>query len=231
MTSASGFRNTPPSDAMALAPSPLPALLLGIAAGALLGARRDRSPRVRAALTVGGLALFGAAAHRPVLQALVRAGTRRRSASVRLSLVIPHPVEAVFAFVRDFENFPRVIGALREVRDYGDGRSHWCASTPTGGTLEWDTVTTKYVPNRVIAWQSVPGAPVEMTGSARFVPEGAETCVTFLLEYRVLEGGIADALAALATPRRDEELERDIRGLSSYLDVVRSSPDAPPLES
>jgi uncharacterized membrane protein len=200
---------------------PLPVLLLGIAGGALVGARRELSPRARAAATVSGLALIGAAMHRPLGEAVRRAGTRRRAASVHTTLVVDHPVEAVFDFIRDFENFPRFIGALREVRDYADGRCHWCASTPSGGTVEWDTVTTKYVPNRVIAWRSVGAAPLTMSGLVRLRPEGASTRVTLTMDYRVLDGGLVDAIAALATPSRTAELEREIQSLSTCMDLAQ----------
>lgn len=211
--------------------APLPSVALAVIGGMLVG-RSHRFPRNgRAAATIGGLALIGAAARGPLLDAVRKGGTQRRAASLRLSLVVQQPVEVVFAFVRDFENFPCIIGALRQVRDYGDGRSHWCASTPAGGSLEWDTVTTKYVPHRVIAWQSVAGSPVIMSGMVRLTPEEAHTCLRLELDYQVRSGGLADALVALTTPRRDSELERDIRRLSTYLRTVRNSPTQAPLRS
>jgi uncharacterized membrane protein len=210
---------------------PLSAFVLAVLGGALV-ARRDRYERhARVAATISGLALIGAAARGPLLDTVRRIGTERRSAQLRISIVVAQPVEVVFAFVRDFENFPCIIGALRQVRDYGDGRSHWCASTPSGGTLEWDTVTTKYVPNRVIAWQSVPASPVTMHGLVRFLPEDDHTCVRLELDYRVCTGGLADALVALTTPTRGAELERDIRRLSTYLHTVRGSPTQSSLRS
>jgi uncharacterized membrane protein len=212
------------------APAPLPALLLGLAGGALFGARRGMPRRTRAAATIGGLALIGAAVRRPLAEAVRLAGTRRRAGTMAISFVVPHPVEIVFAFCRDFENFPLIIGALREVRDYGDGRSHWCASTPTGGTIEWDTVTTKYVPNRVVAWRSADGSPIETSARLRFIPEGRDTCVKLDATYRVLDGSLADAIAALATPQRTRELEADVRRLGPYLDTVLANPTGHPLE-
>jgi uncharacterized membrane protein len=199
---------------------PLAALLLGIAGGALLGLRRTAAARARTAATFGGLALIGAAAHRPLVEGVRRAGTRRRDAKLSLSFVVAHPVQLVFAFCRNFENFPCVIGALRQVRDFGDGRSHWCASTPSGGTVEWDAITTKYLPNSVIAWQSTGASPVEMTAVLRFAAEGESTCVRASVSYRVVDGTLADALAALATRRGEQALREDIRRLASYLDVA-----------
>jgi uncharacterized membrane protein len=203
--------------------APAPSLLLGLVAGALFGARRGLPKRVRAAATVGGLALIGAAARQPLADALLRAGARRRGGEVAFSFVVPHPVEVVFDFLRNFENYPQFIGALREVHDYGDGRSHWSASTSSGHTVEWDTVTTKYVPNAVIAWQSVPASPVRMSAAVRIVPEGKNTCVKISGAYSVVGGDMADAIVALATPRRVREVERDVRHLNTYLDTVVAS--------
>jgi uncharacterized membrane protein len=192
-------------------------ILLGLAGGALLVARRRFPQHARSAATVAGLALLGAATRRPLGDAVRLAGARRRSAEVRLSFVIAQPVERVFGFCRDFENFPRFIGALRAVRDYGDGRSHWCASTPSGKTVEWDTVVTKYLPNSVIGWQSVGRSPVRTTGLIRVKPEGGGTCMQVVLSYRVSDSRFADSVAALATPSRSEQLERDIRRMAQYL--------------
>lgn len=212
-------------------PVPISSLFLAVAGGMLVARPKDLSPRARAAATFGALALIGVAARVPLLDAVRRAGTHRRAADVRMSIVVSHPVEVVFRFVRDFENFPCIVGVLRQVRDHGDGRAHWCASTPSGGTVEWDTETTKYVPNRVLAWRSVAGSPVRMDGQFRLIPEGAGTCLELSIAYEVLDGGLADALVALSTTSRQDEIERDIARLSTYLDTVRSSPTQAPLRA
>jgi len=202
---------------------PLPSLLLGMAGGALVGSRPRRST-VGAIAAVTGLVLVGLAARQPVSAALQRAGTRRRSVRLRMSFVVPHPVSEVFRFCSDFENFPRFIRALRTVEDFGDGRSHWVSSTPSGGTLEWDAQTTKYVTNRVIAWQNTPRSRVRMDGTIRFVPENpGETCLKVALDYSVPTDSIADAVAALATRKLSRDLESDIRRLGEKLEDLRAS--------
>lgn len=194
-------------------------LLAAVGGGAVLGARPG-STRARPVAMLAGLALVGIAAHRPLADALRRVGTKRRSADLRFSFTIDRPVEQVFGFCADFENFPRFIESLREVRDNGDGRSHWCASTPSGGTIEWDAVTTKFVTNSVIGWRNVPGAPVETTGLLRFSPEAGRTCVRVAINYAVPNGSFADAIAALAAPRRAGRIEQDIRSLEECLKRV-----------
>ncbi|HEX7979693.1 MAG TPA: SRPBCC family protein [Gemmatimonadaceae bacterium] len=206
--------------------APLPSLILGAAGGALVGGRPRRST-AGALAAIAGLALVGFAARRPMAQALRRAGTRRRSVRLRLSFVVPHPVGEVFKFCSDFENFPKFVRALRAVEDFGDGRSHWVGSTPSGGTLEWDALTTKFVTNRVIAWENTPRSPVRMNGTIRFVPERTgETCLKVALDYSAPTDRIADAVAALATRTLNHELETDIRRLGETLDDLRASAPA-----
>lgn len=197
-------------------------LLLGLAGGALVASRNRLAGVARGVATVGGLALVGFAAYGPAAELVRRVGTRRRAARVRMSFVVEQPVERVFGFCRDFENYPRFIGSLRSVRDFGDGRSRWCASTPGGDTVEWSAVTTKYVPNRVIAWETVPGSDVHATGMLRFHPEGeGHTCLEVTLTYEIVAGGaMRDALAALVTPRRRTQLVTDIRRMAHYLDTA-----------
>ena len=219
--------SSPGMHSLPIPTPPIPSLLLGAAGGALLGGR-PRRPRASALVTLAGLALVGVAASRAVGDALRRAGTRRRSAHLRLSLVVPQPVPVVFRFCSNFENFPTFIRALREVHDFGDGRSHWCARSSSRGSLEWDAVTTKFVTNRVVAWQSTPSSAVRLSCTLRLVPErGGATCVRVAIDYSLPTDGIRDAVASLATRRRTRELEADVRRLGEQLGPLGPSAELP----
>jgi uncharacterized membrane protein len=198
----------------------LPLLLAAAGGGLILGARPRGGSAGRPFLTLAGIALVGIASHRSLSKGLKRLGTRVLSADREFSFVVDRPVEQVFAFCADFENFPKFIGALRDVRDTGDGRSHWCASTPSGGTIEWSATTTKFVTNSVIGWRSVPGSRVEATGLMRFSPEGETTCVKVALSYRVIDGSIGDALRQLVSPYRAKELEAEFRSIDGQLQLA-----------
>jgi len=174
---------------------------------------------------LGGIALVGVAASGPMGEALRRVGTRRRTVNLRLSIVVPHPLTTVFRFFSDFENYPRLVRALRSVEDFGDGRAHWVASGMGGRILEWDSVTTKYVTNRVIAWQSTPSSFVCASCTVRLVPErGGGTCVKLAIDYSVPTDRIKDAVAALASRRRTREIEADLRSLGRRLDEMSEVP-------
>lgn len=199
---------------------PLPTLLLGAAGGALVGSR-PRRRATGAIATLAGLALVGVAASGPVSDALRRAGARRRTMHLRFSFAVPQPASTVFRFCSDFENFAGLVHALREVRDFGDGRSHWVASGSGGRTLEWDAVTTKFVPYRVIAWQSTVDSAVRTSCTIRFAAErDGGTCVRVALDYASPTDRVKDAVAALASRRRTRQIESDIRRLGERIDAV-----------
>jgi uncharacterized membrane protein len=208
-----------------------PALLLGAAGGALVGGRKRHSA-AGAVAALAGIALVGIASRQPLASALRRAATRRRTAHVRLSFVVPQPVSVVFHFCANFENYPRFVRALLEVEDFGDGRSHWVALTPSNDVLEWDALTTKYLTNRVIAWRSTPNAPLETSAILRFVPErDGGTCVKVAIDYCIPTERVREAVVALASRRRVRELESDIRRLGEKIDEDpddASYDDAPP---
>lgn len=212
-----------PVPRIALPREPAASVLLGVAGGALIASREHLPRGTRNVAALAGLALIGAAAFHPLAALVRQAGMRRRSMEVRGSFVVRQPVERVFAFCRDFENFPRFIGALRSVHDYGDGRSRWSASTPAGRVIEWSAVTTKYVPNRVIAWESTSDAPVHASGLLRFRPEDGRTCLEATLIFELVAlPGLSDSLAALVAPPREQQLRTDLRRMIDYLE---SAPD------
>jgi uncharacterized membrane protein len=127
-----------------------------------------------------------------------RTGAARRTVDMRMTVVVDKPIHEVFAFSRDFENFPQIVDVLLSVEDFQDGRSHWAVRSPSGDAIEWDATITKYVPNSVIAWQSVPDSAVDAKGTMRFYPLSAnETRVDITLTYRPLRTGLGDAVRAL----------------------------------
>jgi len=191
-----------------------------------VGGRPNRRA-VGALATLAGLALVGVAASGPVSDALRRAGTRRRSMHLRFSFVVPQPTSSVFRFCSDFENVPGLVHAVREVRDFGDGRSHWVAAGSGGRTVEWDAVTTKFVPYRVIAWQSTSDSAIRTSCMIRFGPErSGGTCVRVAIDYTSPTDRIKDAVAALSSRRRTRQIEADIRRLGERIDAVPAMPVA-----
>ena len=186
--------------------------------------------RRRGALgTLVGLAGAGIVAHAlaPVVGSVLRnAGLARQTVSLHTTVLVDRPVREMFALCSNFENFPRVVGALRGVTDFDDGRSRWAIAKASGELLEWDVLVTKYVPGQVIAWESVPNAPVESTGVVRFAPDGPDrTRLDVTLRYRPAYTSLADALRAIVAPGRGSAVRAAMAQASDQLQHLTPPPN------
>ena len=202
----------------------LDALAVAALGGILVGMSR-RNSRAGTLTRIAGLAMIGVAA-RPFISAAVRrAGARRRSVAVATSIEIGRPVAEVFAFFKDFENFPRVIGSVRSVLDYQDGRSHWELYTPSGAVVAWDAVVTKYVPNSVIAWESVVRSLVDSSGIVRFTAlSPSRTRVDLTITHRPIQTTLKDAVRTLLAPQTGHMIDRHLDRIRFYLESLPVAP-------
>jgi uncharacterized membrane protein len=199
--------------------------LAAVAAGAALVSWRARDERATGVLRAAGAAWL-ALASRPLLEASLRHnGGRKRRLDVSSSVEIARPVADVFDFFKDFENLPHVIRAVTAVHDSQDGRSHWVVRSRRGVALEWDAVTTKYVPRSVIAFESVPGGPVEVSTILHFVPLAADrTRLDVDVVYRALHTELSDAIRALLSRRPARRMHIDLEKTRTYLESLSPAP-------
>ena len=189
-------------------------------AGMLFGYRGEsRKQRVAARLLATA---FLSAAFAPALtRRLLRLGAARRRVHLRKTIEIDRPVHDVFEFCRDFENFPRVVQSLHNIKDYQDGRSRWEVMTPGGDVLAWDAEVTKYVPNVVLAWRSVPGSIVDCNGVIRFAPTATGgTRLQIQVDYDPRHTDLGDAIRALLNTPRTEQVEADLARANFYLSAL-----------
>jgi HSP20 family molecular chaperone IbpA/uncharacterized membrane protein len=116
---------------------------------------------------------------------------------VEKSIEVRCPVSTVYDQWTQFEEFPRIMDGVREVRQVDDTHLHWRA-TVGGKEVEWDAEIVEQVPDQRIAWRSVSGAP--NAGSVRFEPIDADrTRVWLTLEYepRGVAENVGDALGVM----------------------------------
>ena len=186
--------------------------------GTLLGIASVKRGNTATLARLAGAALLFASFAPTFTRKLLRAGAARRRFHLHTALDLDRPVREVFEFCRDFENFPRVVQSLHAVTDYQDGRSHWEVMSPAGELLAWDAQVTKYVPNVVIGWRSIPGAIVDCNGLIRFSPnESGGTHVEIEISYDPRHTGITDAVRALFDVSRKDQLEADLARANFYL--------------
>jgi uncharacterized membrane protein len=117
---------------------------------------------------------------------------------IEKSVEVNCPVDMVYNQWTQFEDLPKFMAGVKEVRQLDDTHVHWRAEV-WGKEKEWDSEIVEQVPDERIAWRSVSGdAP--NAGEVRFEPLGdASTCVYLTMEYEP-EGAIeniGDALGAM----------------------------------
>jgi uncharacterized membrane protein len=153
-------------------------------------------------------------------QQLSREGSRDGGLPVKATVTISRSPEELYRFWRDFENLPKFMAHLEEVRVTGD-RSHWVARGPAGTTVEWDAELTEDRPNEVIAWRSVEGSEVEHAGSIRFAPAPADrgTIVFVEMRYRPPGGVAGAAVAALFGEEPNQSMQRDLRRFKQVMET------------
>ena len=189
--------------------------------GALLGLGRRVGGRFGALASLAGASVLARTMARPAVNGIRRAAEARRSVRLRTIVHIRRPVHDVFTFCKDFENFPRVVGAVRSVVDYQDGRSHWEVYTPSGSVLSWDAVVTKYVPNSVVAWESVVHSVVESTGVVRFTPlSTTRTRVDLSVTHHPVRTSLKDAVRALLASDPRKTVTDNLDHIRFYLESM-----------
>jgi len=141
---------------------------------------------------------------------------RRRTVDIQKTLRIEAPVDQVYAFWRDYRNFPRFLPSVRQVEDLGAGRSRWVLDGPAG-PLEWNAMITVEAPGALLAWRSEPGAVLENAGAVRFSREGTGTRLDLRFCYNPpTRAGVAVAELFGADPRA--QLNQDLGRLKSLLE-------------
>jgi uncharacterized membrane protein len=151
-----------------------------------------------------------------------RAGGDAGGIEVVRTMTVEAPVERVYEFWNDFENFPRFMSHVREIRRTGPDRTHWVVAGPGGAPIEWDAVVTKRVPNERIEWRTVDSSMIEHEGSVRFRPAGSgATRIEVRLVYRPVGGMLGHGLAALFGSDPDRVIGDDLARVAAQLRGAR----------
>ena len=108
------------------------------------------------------------------------------------------PVHTVYNQWTQFEEFPRFMAGVKEVKQLDDTHVHWHAEI-WGRDKEWDAEITEQEPDQRVSWKSVSGAA--NAGTVRFQPIDANrTRVRLTMGYEP-EGAVektGDALGVMS---------------------------------
>lgn len=113
-----------------------------------------------------------------------------------------------------FEDFPKFMEGVKEVRQLDDTHVHWHAEVG-GREKEWDAEITEQIPDRRIAWHSVSGA--QNDGIVTFDDIGANAArVTLRMNYETQ--GLAESLGQAAGVL-DRVVEDDLQRFKEFLEA------------
>ncbi|CAN5434315.1 hypothetical protein BH23ACI1_BH23ACI1_08930 [soil metagenome] len=140
---------------------------------------------------------------------------------VEKAITVNKPIEQVYAFWKNFENFPRFMKHVESVEVLSTGRSKWRAKAPAGLTVKWEAETVQERENEWIAWRSVEGSQVENSGSVRFqsAPGARGTEVRVQLEYHPPAGTLGRIIAYLFGEEPEQQVKDDLRRFKQLMET------------
>ncbi|MFJ8623616.1 SRPBCC family protein [Kitasatospora sp. NPDC093550] len=130
------------------------------------------------------------------------------------SIDVDVPVRAVYERWATFEEFPRFMDGVEEVRQLDDRRAHW-RTRIAGLSREFETEVVERVPDERVAWRTT-GESVKHTGTVDFEPLGpGRTRVTMTMVFRPtgLAERAADRLGVLGV-----QVRGDLRRFKRYVE-------------
>jgi uncharacterized membrane protein len=143
-----------------------------------------------------------------------------RAVVVRHTITVNRSIEEVYAFWRNFSNFPRFMAHVDSVTVAGK-RSHWVATAPAGMKAEWDAETVEEIENDRIGWRSLERSDVQHSGTVRFVraPGARGTEVRVELMYTPPAGAVGRAIAKLFGEAPEQQVRDDLRRFKQVMET------------
>jgi len=156
-----------------------------------------------------------------------------RGIRVHEAIRLERPVSEVYEYWRKLEHLPRFMQHLDRVVENSDLRSHWVARGPAGLEVTWDAEIINDIPDRLIAWRSLPGSDVTTAGSVNFdsVRAGQSTQVTVKLQYDPPAGRLGAAVARLFGREPSQTIREDLHRLKYLLEAGDPAVESVPWDS
>lgn len=199
-------------------------LLMGLGGGlTTLYGRRIGGP-LGSMVSLVGLGVVARAATNLRISRLTGVRAGRRAVQVQKMINVDAPVEEVFEFWSHFENFPRFMSNVHQVRPAGENRWHWVVEGPAGSSVGFDAEITKFVPNECIAWKTTEGATVASAGIVKFLPnEKGGTRIDIHMNYNPPGGAIGHAVGSFFGFDPKSSLDEDLVRFKSLIEQGKTS--------
>ncbi|MBO3464343.1 SRPBCC family protein [Aetokthonos hydrillicola Thurmond2011] len=148
---------------------------------------------------------------------------------VEKTVTINKPAEELYRFWHNFENLPRFMKYLQDVKVHNNKRessghatrTHWTTSGALGVRVEWDADIIEDRENELIAWASVEGADVDNSGFVRFRPAPGDrgTEVKVVTKYNPPGGAIGATIAKIFGKEPEQQIGDDLRRFKMMMEA------------
>ncbi|MEO5970991.1 MAG: SRPBCC family protein [Bdellovibrionia bacterium] len=191
---------------------------LGGATLGIYGLARKGVPR--AVMSGAGMLALARSITNLETKRLIGIGANRNAITLHKTIQVQAPIQDVYQFWLNFENFPKFMTEIKEVRVAKDGiRSHWTVQGPLNAPVSWDAEITKNVPSEVLAWKSIPGTLVQNVGQIKFVAEEhGETKLEIDFSYNPPAGALGHTLAKLFGSDPKKKIETSLYEMKQLIE-------------
>ena len=153
------------------------------------------------------------------------------------SLLVGRPRAELFAFWKNFENFPRFMEHVERVEPLGDGRSRWFIKAPAGTDVTLVNRISEIRDGEYISWQSDEESEIANSGKVQFedAPTGRGTYVSLIIGYDPPGGTLGRLFAKIMQREPKIQARRDLRRFKQLMEngevATNASPSARKSES
>ena len=110
------------------------------------------------------------------------------------SIDVNVPISTVYNQFTQFEEFPKFMDSVHEIKQIDDKHLHWRADI-AGKEVQWDAEITEQIPDERIAWRSTSGPMNAGVAMFRKLSDG-KTRITLKMDYepRGIDEKVGDAI-------------------------------------
>lgn len=203
--------------------SPATRLLSSVGGSLLTLYGLTRRGVVKPVLSTAGLVLTARGMTNLDTRSLLGIGMGENGIKVNKTINIFAPVDEVYRFWRNFENFPLFMSHVKEIT-VRDDLSNWTVAGPAGTSVEFQSRITRDIPNDSIAWETLPNSQVHSTGFVRFDENrDGSTRVSVQMSYVPPAGAMGHVVAQLFGVDPRQAMHDDLVRLKTLIEEGRTS--------
>jgi uncharacterized membrane protein len=203
--------------------SPATRLLSGVGGSLLTLYGLRRKGLTKPLLSTAGLILTARGMTNMDTRSLLGIGTGENAIKIRKAINIDAPIDEVYQFWRNFENFHLFMNHVKEISVTNDV-STWKVAGPAGSSIEFQSHITHDIPNESIGWETLPDSQVQHAGFVRFDQNrDGGTRVSVQMDYMPPAGALGHAVAQLFGVDPRQAMHEDLMRLKSLLEVGKTS--------